>query len=218
MRSLYLMIVLAALFSATATQGADEAASAVADLLSKAPLTRQAAFDRILGERTRMIKDLVAILQKPDIDTSFNGPRHRAVVLLGQIRATEAVEPLAKCLMYVPEGFMVYEAIPREAYHVCAVALRDIGEPSVPAMLKVIAGSSNQEERDIAAWVVMEVEGKSQARCRFEGLAKMAKDDTSRARYKSAGDYIQSYKPDFDPPGVGLPPAREQPGSNRKPG
>jgi len=180
--------------------GSDSANSRpdVEGLLNKKPLERQGAFNRVLRERKATIQELISLIERRDIDKEFYGPLHRAIVLLGKLRAKEAVKPLSGFLTYVPEGFMLDEDIPSEAYYVAAVALWQIGQPSISAMLMVIRHSDDPVERNIAAWVIMQIEGQDQATHRMEVL--VVSDKLYKERFEAAKQFIETYKPTFEHP------------------
>lgn len=167
--------------------------NSVSGLLSANPLERQHASDRVLKQRADIIRELVSVIERPDTDKSCDGPLHRAIVLLGKLRAEEAVEPLADRLMFIPEGFRVEEDIPSEAYYVSAVALVQIGYPSINVMLSRIKLTQDQRERSLAGWVVSQIEGKEQASYRLRRLAET--DSSSRAIWDTAAAGISAYVP-----------------------
>ena len=134
LRTVLLSAVTATILLTGIGYGGDTKTRAISGLLSADPLTRQAAFDRVVAERARTVQELISVLGRKGIDKSYQGPLHRAIVLLGKLRAREAVAPLSKFLLYVPVGFETEEEIPIEAYHVAAVALAEIGFPAIDAM------------------------------------------------------------------------------------
>jgi len=168
-------------------------------LLSTEPLTRQAAFDQVVGERKTTVQELISILGRSNVDRLYQGPLHRAIVLLGELRAKEAVAPLSGLLSYVPQDFETEEQIPTEAYYVATVALVEIGFPAIEAMLAKIRNADDKLERELAAWVIMEIEGKEQALNRIEALTRRAAARTT-GRFQGAARYIETYEPTFEPP------------------
>jgi hypothetical protein len=189
------------------------APSQASALLSENPYERSVAFDRIVSERETLIRDLISVVTRGDTDKAYNGPLHRAIRLLGKFRATEAVTVLSSRLTYLPDypGGVVFvdEMGPREAYYPCALALRDIGEPSIRAMVGTIGqASTSEEEGNLAAWVIMEIEGKEQAAHRFDDLIKQGAP--YKEKYEAAKQFIINYKPVFEPPAA-LTAAKKQP-------
>ena len=195
---LLLTMVLVIVGRASADAGKEQP---VPGLWSENPSEQLAAFRQVLSERKQIIQRLIVIAQTSGIKSDADGPRAKAIRLLGTLRAEEAVEPLSRFITYAPRVNFIWEMMPREAYYVCAVALCDIGEPSVPAMLRKIDTSEDEEERNIAAWVIMQIEGKDQAAHRMSTLMETSKyDSRAHSRYLAAKDYILNYKPVFEPP------------------
>lgn len=187
-----------ALHSAGGIQGAYSSVRSA--LLGEDPGEAMAAMARISRERSEAISALITITGKHDVDNSWNGVRHRAILLLGEMRAMEAVGPLSNNLAFVPTGTIVtYEALPREAYYPAALALSQIGTPAVKRMLGLISTSRDEQTRNLAAWVVLEAEGKEVAEFRLQKeLEKSFRN--SKPRVEAALKFIQNYKPVFGPP------------------
>jgi len=191
-------LVLSIVGTHTVANGEDTQIPTIIRLQSPEPLIRQAAFDTLVSNRKDDIAQVLAILEKEDIDQAFNGPLHRSIKLLGAWRASEAVVALTNRFMYVPTDFDIEEMLPSEAYHVSAVALVQIGEPSIGVMVERIRMTKSTSERHLAAWVIMEIEGKEQAMCR---LARMSQQDKiATERYAEAEEFIKTYVPKFEHP------------------
>lgn len=173
------------------TSGEDTDTGLASRLLAGRPSDCRDIAERVLGQRGATIRQLILVLGEDGVDRSYRGPLHVSITLLGKLRAAQAVEPLSAMLTYVPEGFEADEAIPSEHYYVAAVALGDIGQPAIPAMLDTIKTAQRQQERNLAAWVIMQVEGKDQALHRFSVLARA--DGQASQRFRAAGDYLRTY-------------------------
>jgi hypothetical protein len=158
--------------------------------------TRQSAHHEILAERQRTIDGLIGILESRPEDRSFGSPFHLAVVLLGELRATEALMQLNNLLLYVPDGFQADRSIPPELRHVAAVALRNIGEPAIGGMVGRIGATHDGEEANMAAWVIVQIEGKEQARHRL--LARAKEQSWLREKYETAAEFVVSYRAQVD--------------------
>ena len=98
----------------------------------------------------------------------------------------------------MPDHFEIDEDIPSEAYRVAAMALREIGQPSIEEMLLRIKKSDLEEERNIAAWVIKEIEGKEQALHRLRAMAR--RGGRGKKRYEAARQFVDAYKPIFEHP------------------
>ncbi len=148
----------------------------------------------LLKARTTCIEDLIALAQREDLDKTEGGPIYSAVVLLGRLRATEAVPFLSKRISYLPPLYGgVFRGTPAAmgTYYPCAVALAEIGEPCLYSMDYVIRMGETKLERDLAAWVMMQVEGKDVALYRLDALTKKP----YVKNYEEAKDFIANYKP-----------------------
>ena len=198
MRRFIFLIIFFVVFLKVASYGENTKKTIAAGLLSSKPLERQAIFNQVLEQRAKTIEELLSILNKEDVDRSFNGPLHRAIELLGRLRAKESVEVLSKFLTYVPEGYATEEDIPTEAYYVSAVALIEIGEPSIPSMLTIIKETPSKIERNIATWVIMGIEGKEQALNRIKNMIEI--DKVHKENFLFAKEYMENYKVTFGNP------------------
>jgi hypothetical protein len=83
-------------------------------------------------------------------------------------------------------------------YYFSAAALVKIGNPSIDTMLSKIKYSKNELERELASWVIMEIEGKEQAIYRFGKLKEREKNYAEQ--FDSAIKYIENYKVTFGNP------------------
>lgn len=193
-------LILAVVVIRAIALGAQDGSDAAAQLRSEHPQERVAAFKRILSGRKSRIQQLLSIVDDPEVDNASDGPLYYAITLLGELRAAEAVRSLSARLTYLPKGpLVVTTAVPSEAYYVAANALRQIGQPSIKPMFLVIRKSDNETERNLAAWVVMQVEGKEQALPRIE--RRIAVGRAGQAHFEEAKRYIETYRPSFRYPG-----------------
>jgi len=166
-------------------------------LISQNPLERQAAYKAIIADRENVIGQLLKILRVENGDRSYQGSLHRAIDLLGKLRAKEAIESLVRIIEYVPDNFETEEMIPSQAYYVAASALVEIGQPVIPAMMAEIKNSSSTKQRNIATWVIMEIEGKNQAINRIQTAIDQGKVSQS---FSAAKEYITNFQVSFGNP------------------
>lgn len=116
-------------------------------------------FVQIIKERTDRINELIKLLETSKMRSEekvFNGSIHYAINALGELRAKEAIPVLIKFLEFVPDDFVVEEAVPTEAYYIATIALREIGSPAVEPLLKELL-SDSFERRKNAAWCLKEI-------------------------------------------------------------
>lgn len=119
---------------------------------------REAAFDSLQRERQSAIQALLEVASAAVRQPHERYARTRAILLLGEYRALEAVKPLAdqvSCSGEVP----VWEPHPLNRYP-AAYALVQIGSPSIRALLDRVAQRSSEEELRIIAFVVYMIDGK----------------------------------------------------------
>lgn len=166
----------------------------VAGLLSEDVLERGTTYNKILDQRKNTINELVSIINQPNIDkSSESNSFYYAIELLKISRAKEAVNALSNHLMYVYDYLRTDETLPSEYYYVVAVALVEIGNQSIESMLAKIQKGDSEEERNLAAWVIMQIDGKEQALNRMDIMIN--KGGESKERFESAKKYIENYKP-----------------------
>ncbi len=193
-----LFVALASSLAGTCN-GADASQAKIEDLMSSDPLKRQATLRTVQESRKQTIDALLGIASKPGCNKIFNGPLHYSIVLLGKLRACEAVKTLSRLLMFVPDGFETDEELPREYHFVAAVALVSIGNPAIDPMVSVITSVDDKEERNLAAWVLMQIDGKELAIRRLEYLAE--KDvGAPKERLLAAKTHLENWKPFFGNP------------------
>lgn len=162
---------------------------------------RGTAHVRIPAQRAATIRSLIAIVRNKKPDRKYlwyRGPHHRAIALLGELRATEAIPCLLKELMYAPEGVEGDETLPSEYYYVAAPALVKIGSPAINRLVLEIRNSKDIKRRNLAAWIIMEIDGKQQALHRFTILIK--KGGGAKANYSTAKKHLETRKPFFESP------------------
>ena len=175
----------------------EQARKNIADLASKDRWVREFAERRLLDVQAEITKGLVGIVEDTTSDQSFNGALYRAITLLGEYRAAEGTNALASRLTYLPvKGDFVPQIEGEyEAYYPSAKALVSIGQAAVDAMIQKVGGSENEQERALATWVLVKIEGKEQATSRFERLARDTRDTRWRDSFRWAKDYATSYAP-----------------------
>ncbi len=192
------------------TAGAQAPAAVVERLTHEANPERAAAFSDLRAARRDTVAALIELLDHAgELDSIDGGPRQLAIALLGDYRASEAVDALTEHLLYVPDELVRTERLPRERYHSAAAALVDIGLPSVDAMLTLIRNDREPRRRQLAAWVLREVLGEIEAVRRLRERAP-ARTDRRFEQFETAIEFIETYQPVFEPP-VEPPAVEEEP-------
>jgi HEAT repeat protein len=129
------------------------------DLLSAEPRTRDAAVDRILGDRGLVIQRLIPLIDPANANKYGDGTRCAAAYLLGEFRAVEAIPVLAKALAKEPGRHTAWEGFFSRYDAPVFTALVNIGRPVVPAMIENIEKSDHDWLRKKSMLVVSHVLG-----------------------------------------------------------
>jgi hypothetical protein len=166
-----------------------------------------------MQEQKERIAELISLVERNDIDASLGGSQHIAITLLGRYRAKEAVPALARRLMYLPEfkpgTAPMSETGITQMYYPCAAALVEIGQPSpvIAEMTNKIQNSADADERNLAAWVIMQVQGSAQAMVTLDALRARG-DGGHKERLSAAREYIDTFKPTYNHPKANLSESR----------
>lgn len=190
MRVKLVLVLVLLVMSVAVVHGADS--PIVSSFLSYDGNRISSTTNQITTNYDSTVKALISIVEDKDVDITWGGPLTEAVNLLGKLRAKDAANALVGRIMLLPTDIVCTEMLPSQEYFVCAKALVDIGEPSIDAVMQRIRLSDNKSEREMAAWVIMSIEGRDQAIHRLQMLA--AKEKQYRSRFVSAVDYLNNFK------------------------
>lgn len=155
----------------------------------------QTDLDVIISQRHEQISQFMMRIGRAQTGCAPDLQMDLAIKGLGELRAAEAAGQLSRHLMYLPEKLTADDRFTTEMYYPAAVALARIGQPSIQYMLERIGYAGSSDERNLAAWVIMTVEGKSQAMHRLDDL--IAKDDRCKPAYAAAREFLADYKLSF---------------------
>lgn len=162
---------------------------------------RERTAQAIRDERTRVINDLIRVAATKEIsppegaggfpkDGVWHGAKHLAILLLGDLRASEAVPVLMRNLGYrnpektdLPRLRLKYSGFAYPA----ANSLSKIGVPAVPPLLEELKTLEEAEpKRAICIWTLKSILGKELAKSYLGMAIKEAEDDKSRGNLKAA--------------------------------
>lgn len=194
-----LLFVVAAAATTAPEPNEEKPMTAIDDLLSEEPRTRDRAVDAVLGDRKSVIEQLVPLIDPANAEKYSDQTRCAAAYLLGELRAIEAVPVLSKALED-PPGPKLFSDISRYDAPVLG-ALVKIGRPAVPAMIKNVETSDDLILRKRSLDVLSHVLGGK--RRLLELLVKLNDASTEREasrRIREAHSWAEAhYKEDKEP-------------------
>jgi HEAT repeat protein len=150
-------------------------------------------------ERNASVKTLMAILD----GTNSDEVKMRAVVALGEYRASEAVPFIVAHFDWddqfgvqtVMGKAMEVREVTAPTYRPMSEALQEIGSPAIPALLGRIAEPENAKENTITRclWLCRRIEGDEVTQFRLQKLLDRTKDQKKRERVQVAVDTMTQY-------------------------
>ena len=154
--------------------------------------SRERQAEAILSARNEAIQSLMNTVrlaeqpgkgkQEPQ-EGEFHSEKHIAIILLGGLRASEAVEVLLDNLLYrVPPAVWSTRPIPAEEWCPAAVALIRIGIPSVEPVLESLEATESDDVARLCTWVVVEILGKDLGRLKIQVRLAAAKSRLESAQ------------------------------------
>ncbi|HUX01607.1 MAG: hypothetical protein WBD63_12315 [Phycisphaerae bacterium] len=178
---------------------------------------REAVAQAIRQERANLVNDLIQLAatksEAPTLDKDgfpqegvWHDAKHLAILLLGDLRALEAVPVLMENIWYknvesreLPSMIYRYGG---EAYP-AAKSLSKIGMPAVqPLLARLSVLRETEPERRICTWTLKEILGERLAKVRLEMAVEEVKDDAARANLKAA---LEQLEPEPQPVGPTAP-------------
>jgi len=162
------------------------------------PAGRYAAYEELVQERKDLIRELMAMAEG-STDPGLHGSRALAIVTLGEYRAAEAVPFLTQHLDFLPAGSVAEERKPTQYYYPSVWALCQIGHPAFARMLQLIETSADPERRHLAAWVLFDVEGRSNSVSRLLERAAQRGGEAA-ASLRDAARYLETYVQTYHAP------------------
>lgn len=129
----------------------------VQKLCSQDIIQRKKAYEQILNQRTELLHVLLRIAATEKSSYDELDERYLAVLLLGEMRAPEAVDILIRGITFSPPGMITREDSPIAPYP-CVGALIKIGEPAVRAILERIHQVQDKDTLTLYVLVIQMVE------------------------------------------------------------
>jgi len=177
---------------------------------------REAITETIRQERAKIINDLIQVAATKDEATPpdahgfpqdgvWHDAKHLAILLLGDLRASEAVSVLMKNLCYRnPESTNMPRLEPKYSgfAYPAAKSLSKIGMPAVqPLLARLSVLRETEPERRICTWTLKEILGERLAKVRLEMAVEETKDDAARVNLKAALEQLEPKPQAAEPPG-----------------
>jgi len=167
--------------------------------------TRERASRKILAERDQLVAGLIALARQATTPEPhkrgrqevpsypYREPKHLAIELLGELRASEAVEVLLGNLTYCnPVMYGSYRTW--ESDFPAAVSLSEIGNPALGPALAKVARTDDELERELCCWIIERVEGEELAPIVLQLAIDKERYSGGKARLQAALEYLQKQK------------------------
>jgi hypothetical protein len=173
-------------------------------LMSKDLKHRVIAAERIRNDRDELIKQLIELArekveQLPSSDSRFveypwHDSKHLATLLLGELRATQAVPVLLDNIEYKNARLRyVDEPLDQGGWYPAAEALSKIGIPAVgPTIEKLGSYDKDCFGRELCCWIIKEVLGSKLGKVRLEMAIAETKDETVKKNLTAALPYFKT--------------------------
>lgn len=146
--------------------------------------------ERFRIERKQLCSKLIGILTD---SRSPNLNQCEAAYYLGELRIPEAVDALAaKIMLRLDTRHIITLHLPTISSSPVVEALIKIGIPSIPAMIRNLAESDDNQVRDLSLKVIYRIEGdKDIVQLRLQKAMAAEKDSRKQARLQAALKLIE---------------------------
>jgi len=174
----------------------------VVDLTTENLNDREKAAEAIRKERVQLIKQLIGLaaekverLHPDDPKSSYpwRDSKHLAVLLLGDLRAVEAVPVLLENLEYKNPRSIVTEYLDKGGWYPAAEALSKIGMPAVgPTIDKLGVSAQKSKSSELCCWVLKKILGVRLARLRLQITIEETRDEAEKNNLTSVLPYFRT--------------------------
>jgi hypothetical protein len=170
----------------------------VSGLTAKNLQDREKAAEAIRKQRAELIKKLVGFAAEkvkplPSSDPRFieypwHDSKHLATLLLGNLRATEAVPVLLENIEYKnPRTMVVDEPLGSGGWYPAAEALSKIGMPAIPPTIDNLGTyDTNCLGRQLCCWVIKEILGPRLGKVRLEMAIEESREPAAKENLTAA--------------------------------
>jgi hypothetical protein len=157
---------------------------------------RTSAREIVLLDRKERIEKLLSVVNSPvqpgEAFYSSTTSRNISIFLLGQLRAKEAVPTLMEWLF--PRGGQALIRGELLMFSHAGYALVEIGLPSVPPLIELLASEADAAEREQAIKIVVSIKGLRETEVMFEELLASERDSAKKEKLEVVQATLQKPK------------------------
>lgn len=158
---------------------------------------REKASELILKQHQRLVQHLIELSDKPDpLEFSpyeWHNSKHLAILLLGDLRAVEAVHVLLEHLEYKNPRNIMGSYMDLGGYFPAAEALSKIGMSAVrPTIEKLGSYTKDSQGRRLCCWILKEILGVRLARVRLQIAIEESRDSAVKKNLTAALPYFKT--------------------------
>jgi hypothetical protein len=176
----------------------------VTGLNAKNLTDREQAAEAIRNDHGALIKRLIRLAKEKVEPLTSSDPRfveypwhdskHLSILLLGDLRAVEAVDILLENLTYKnPKSLESSEALSQGGWYPAAEALSKIGMPAVEPIIKKLGSyKPNSKGSDLCCWILKEILGVKLARLRLQIAIEDTREATIRENLTAVLPYFKT--------------------------
>jgi len=163
---------------------------------------REKAAEAIRNERAQLIKQLIKLaaekverLHPDDPKSSYPwcDSKHLAVLLLGDLRAVEAVPVLLENLEYKNPRSIVTEYLDKGGWYPAVEALSKIGIPAIgPTIEKLGRYPPKSKGNELCCWMLKKILGVKLARLRLQIAIEETRDEAVKNNFTTVLPYFKT--------------------------
>ncbi len=175
----------------------------VQGLRSEDRTDREDVANAIRAARAQLIEDLIQLAKEPgqgvpipgtqEVAYPWHEPRHLAILLLGDLRASEAVPVLLENLGYKNAREISGGMLDKDAWYPAIEALSKIGMPAVdPTVNKLSQLGPKDKNGELCCWILKKILGAKLARARIQIAIEETQSETAKGNLKTALPYFMT--------------------------
>lgn len=164
---------------------------------------REDVANAIRAARAQLIEHLIQLAEEPgqgvpipgtqEVAYPWHEPRHLAILLLGDLRASEAVVLLLENIEYKNPREMFGGLLNKSGWYPAVETLSKIGMPAVgPLLDKLGQVGPTSTAGDLYCWTLKEILGMRLARARIQIAIEETQNDTAKANLQAALPYFMT--------------------------